>query len=236
MINIPALTKRELSSYFFSPIAYIVMTAFLVIEGYFFAFILNRSQEAVLRYGMGNTPIILLFAIPIITMRLLAEETKSGTIETLMTAPVTDMEVVLGKFLASVCFVVVMLVPTLFYVLLLEWVGEPDYGPIVSLYAGLVLLGGTYVAIGLLASAFTRNQIVAAIVSFIGLLLFWVIGWAGGEGGTALAKFFQYVAIMPHFESFGKGMIDFKDVVYYLSAIVFCLFLTMRVVESRKWR
>jgi len=236
MTKVPTICVRELKSYFYSPIAYIVMTVFLVISGYFFAVILSHSREATLRYSMQNMPIILLFVTPIITMRLLAEESKTGTMETLMTAPVSDFEVVFGKFLAALGFYVAMLVPTLAYVGFLRWVGRPDYGPIIASYIGLVLMGGLFISIGLFASSLTRNQIVAAMIAFAMLLLFWVLGFAAGRSGTTLSKVIEYIGIFEHFDTFRKGLVDSRDVIYYLSGTAFMLFLTVKVVESRKWR
>ena len=236
MKKIPLVFWREFSSYFFSPIAYIVLAVFLIISGYFFSVILNFSQEATLRYALGNISIILLFLSPLISMRLLAEEKRSGTMETLMTDPVTDGEVVLGKFLASFCFYLTLLLPTLLYALILKVIGNPDPGPIFTGYLGLVLMGSVFLAVGLLASSFTDNQMIAAVVSFVTLLLFWVIDWSAGGSSTTLAKVLSYLGIFRHFDSFSKGIIDTRDIIYYLSTTALFLSLTVRVVEARRWR
>lgn len=236
MKKIPALFKRELISYFCSPIAYIVLVVFLVISGYFFWYILGVTMEASLRFTLSNMSIILLFISPAITMRLLAEEKRSGTLETLMTDPVTDAEVVLAKFLASLVFYVFLLVPTLSYVFILKAVGNPDMGIIWAGYAGLMLIGGLFLSIGLLSSAVTSNQIISAVVGFVALLLFWVIGFVSDLGTSKLNKIFGYIGFFEHFDSFRKGIIDTRDIIYFVTAIVLFLFITMRVVESRKWK
>ncbi|RLF30465.1 MAG: ABC transporter permease, partial [Thermoplasmata archaeon] len=225
-----------LNAYFLSPIAYIVMTVFLFLSGIFFFAGLVRTQEAYMRGVFLNMGIILLFISPAISMRLLAEEARSGTIETLMTAPVTDFQAVFGKYLASLGFYIFLLIPTIAYPIMLSFVGNPDWGPVISGYIGLILVGCFYMAVGILASSLTKNQIVAAIVGFVILLVFWLIDIISARGSGAVHEVLQYVTLFYHLDTFVKGLIDSRDVVYYLSMSAFFLFLTVRSVESRKWR
>ncbi|HHT9119069.1 MAG TPA: ABC transporter permease [Candidatus Hypogeohydataceae bacterium YC41] len=236
MTNSITIFKREMISYFYSPVAYIVIAVFLLSSGYFFARILALTQQATLMYSLANTQVILSILAPVITMRLMAEEVKSGTIEMLMTAPVTDFEVVFGKFLAALFLYLVMLAPTLLYVVFLGWVGEPDMGPIMASYIGLTLMGAMFVSVGLLMSALTKNQIIAGVLGIVSLLILFYLGYAvsGTEGWYV--PVLQYIGTFDHWEPFTKGLVDTKDVIYYLSITVLCLFVTVRLVESRKWR
>lgn len=236
MKKVITLFYRDFSSLFFSPVAYIVLTFFLLISGYFFSVILASLQEASLRYTLANMAITLLFISPMLTMRLLAEEKRSGTIECLLTDPVTDLEVVIAKFSAALAFYLVLLLPTLVYVLILKIVGNPDMGPILSGYLGLFLMGSVFISIGLFASSLTKNQIVAAVISLVTLLLLWVIGWSGESTASSWGKVTGYLSILNHFEGFRKGIIDTRDVFYYLTTTILFLFLTVRTVESRKWK
>ncbi len=236
MIKAGTLARRELAAYFYSPIAYVVAFGFLVIAGYFFAVELTAIGQLTLRFALNNMVVVMIFVIPFVTMRLLAEEMRSGTIEPLMTDPVTDWDVVFGKFLAGLGFYAFLLVPTLSYIVVLKLYGEPELGPILATYGGLLLMGCEYVAIGLFASALTRNQIVAAIVSFAILLMLFIIGWvAQGKTGAAL-EWLAYLGTIDHLDSFRKGIIDSKDVIYYLSTTALFLFFTVRIVETRKWK
>ncbi len=236
MTNSVTIFKREMISYFYSPIAYIVIAVFLLSSGYFFAKILSLTQQATLMYSLANTQVIMSILTPVITMRLLAEEVKAGTIEMLLTAPVTDFEVIFGKFLAALFLYLVMLAPTLLYVVFLQWVGEPDIGPIISSYIGLALMGSMFVSVGLLMSALTKNQIVAGVLGIVSLVILFYLGYAvsGTEGWYV--PVLQYIGTYDHWEPFTKGLVDTKDVIYYLSISVLCLFITVRIVESSKWR
>lgn len=238
MTSVPTLVRREANAIFLSPIVYVVTAVFLLLSGYFFYAITVNTREPSLRYVLDNMAITLLFVTPMITMRLLAEEAKSGTLQTLMTAPVTDLEVVLAKFIAGLLFYVVMIAPTIVYCVILYWLADPnpDLGQMVAGYLGLLLLGGMFVSIGLLFSSLTQNQIVAAISSLVVLLLLWVIGWAAGLTSGVLKDVLEYLGIGTHLNSFRKGLIDTRDVIYYVSITAFALFLTVRSLESRKWR
>ena len=184
---------------------------------------------------------VMLFVCPMVTMRLLSEEKSTGTVEVLMTAPVTEFEMVVSKFLAGVAFYVYLLAITLAYVGILWWVGRPDYGPIITTYAALLLLGGMYLSVGLLVSSFTHNQIIAAVVTFVILLMMWFVGYAGGalELGEKLAwvkDVCKFVSFDEFFSNFSKGVMETRPLVYGVSFTAAMLFLTIRSVESRKWR
>ncbi len=247
--------KKEMRLYFTSPVAYVVFTFFLLIVGYFFYSIfafynLTSMQaamnpvfardlnitDAVMRPLFSNTGIILLFFMPMLTMRLFAEEKRSGTIELLLTFPVRDGEVLLGKFAAAMGLFVMLLGSTALYPGIVGYFARVEWGPLLSGYLGLVLLGTAFLGVGLLISSLTENQIVASVVTFVVLLIFWVIGWAADLAGSNWRALFQYLSISEHLENFGKGVVDTKDVVYYLSVIVLSLFLTMRSLESKRWR
>lgn len=231
-----AIARRELSSYFSSPLAYVITALFLVAAGYFFSANVIFTRQATVRPLFQTMYTILLLLTPALTMRLLAEEQKNGTIELVLTAPVREWEVVIGKFLAGFGFLAVMIGLTAYYPLLLSIYGNPDQGGIIGGYVGALLFGAATIAIGLLASSLTQNQIVAAVLSFTVLLLLWVIdGLASvfpGPVGSALS----YLALFPHFNDMTRGVIDTKDVVYYVSLVAAALFLTWRVMEARRWR
>lgn len=236
MRNVPALTRREINSYFLSPLAYIVMTVFLIFCGLCFFIELSRRPEATMRETFEDMSFVLMLAAPMITMRLLAEEVRSGTIETLMTAAVTDFEVITAKFAGAFCFCLIMLAPTLSYPVILEVLGKPDWGAILAGYVGILLLTALFLSVGLLASTLTRNQIVAGIVSLVALLVLWVIGFAAPFVRGAAGEFLRYIGTFTHLDAFRKGLIDTRDVVYYLTMTLFCLFLSVRALETRKWR
>jgi ABC-2 type transport system permease protein len=235
--NVGTIAGKELYGYFASPIAYLVITAFLVMNGYLFSIILLSSHSASLTSEFGDMAIILLFLSPAITMRLLSEEQRQGTIELLLTSPLREAELVLGKWLAAMGFFLVMLVLTAPYPLFLLKYGSPDMGTIAGGYVGIILLEGAFLAIGLLMSSFTQNQVVALALSFGVLLVLWLLQGAGqnfGSGGGAAVA--QYIALAPHFDSFTSGNIQLKDLVYYASVILIALFLTVRSIETRRWR
>lgn len=238
MNNTLAITKRELSAYFTSPVAYVVTAAFLVIMGLLFAFVLGaplQYREANLSPVLGSAPVILLLVAPALTMRLLAEEQRSGTIELLLTAPVNDWEVVLGKFLASLTLYLTMLACTLYYPLLLMTFGNPDKGILAASYLGVILLGASFLSIGLLASSLTQNQVVAAMISFGLILLFWLGGFLGNIVTGQAAEIVNYLSIVNHYGDFMKGLVNSKDILYYLSVITAALFLATRSLETRRW-
>ena len=230
------IARRELGAYFVSPIAYLVTAAFLTISGYLFSLSLFFSRQASLSGLFFNINFVLLFIAPLLTMRLLADEQKTGTIEVLLTAPVRDWEVVLGKFLAALALFGVMLLFTLYYPVILWRLGStPDIGPVVTGYLGLLLFAGATFALGTLASSLTENQIVAAVLAFGFLLLLWLIDAAGNVAPGA-ATVLTALSLNGHFNDFARGAINLEDVVYYLSLTVGALFIATRILETRRYR
>ena len=236
MTSAGTIFQREINAYFLSPIAYVIIAVFTVFSGYFFSIMLGITQESTLRYSLAYTQFILSILTPVITMRLLAEENKTGTIEPLMTAPVTDFEVVFGKFLAAWALYNVMIAPTAFYIIFLAWVGSPDYAAIIASYIGLVLMGGLFISIGLLVSAITKNQIVAAVIGIVALLILLVIGLASSGGEGWFYNALRYIGTYDHWDTFTKGIVDTRDVIYYVSFTALLIFIVVRIVESRRWR
>jgi ABC-2 type transport system permease protein len=252
MRNILAIADRELRSYFASPIAYILIGFFLLPFGVFFYLYLNsfvkqglqmaqyggtmNINQQVIRYVLQNASVIILFIMPMITMRTYSEEKRSGTIELLLTSPVTDLEIILGKFFGALGLYISILVVTLLYMAILFFYGHPEWKPLVAAYTGLLLMGGAFIAIGLLISSTTNNQIVAGVVTFIVFLLFWIVGWFAETAGPTIGPITQWLSITEHFDDFSKGIIDTKHVLYYLSLITVGLFLTAKSVDTERWR
>ncbi len=247
--------KKEMRLYFTSPVAWVILTIFLVIAGYFFysifAFFTLASMqsamnpqmgrdlnvtESVLRPLFSNISVILLLLMPLLTMRLIAEERRSGTIELLLTYPIRDGAVLVGKYVAALSLYAVMLALTLVYPGIVAYFTRLEWGPLLTGYLGLLLMGAAFIAVGLFASSLTENQIVASITTFGILLLFWVIGWSADYAGGTLGKFLTHVSLLEHFDSFGKGVLDTKDIVYYVDFTIVALFLTLRSLEARRWR
>ena len=240
MSNVLTIARKELAAYFNSPIAYIVIVLYLVVTSVFFFFLQGFFVigTAWLRPFFGLLPWTLVFFVPPITMRLFAEEKKLGTIEVLMTLPVRDHEAVLGKFLGSYAFVATMIGLTLSLPLTVRWLGHPDPGPIIGGYVGALLLAAAYVAVGLFISSLTENQIVAFLVAAVVLVALVLVGAPGVLAWVpdVAVPFFSYLSLQTHFDSLGRGVIDSRDVLYYVSAVAFFLTLTVWSVESRKWR
>ena len=280
MRNVLAIAWREIRTYFTSPLAYVVIGVFLLLTGYIFWASLWRFSELCLRFGnnpyvfqqlnvndmvirplFGSMGIIFLLMVPVVTMRLLAEERKSGTAELLFTCPLTTGQVVLGKYLGAAFLLAVMLAGTLTYPLLIVASNaSPDMGPTLVGYFGVLLMGLAFLGVGLLISATTENQIIAAVGAFGALLLLYSIGWlaesatttlasilnsatlglwerAGlGMGGPTLGDLLAKLSLTDHFQDFRKGLLDTEHVIFYLSVVFMSLFLTQRVVESQKWR
>jgi len=251
MGNVLAIARKELRSYFASPIAYIVIGLFAVIFGIFFGVILlNFNQmsqqgggqavnvnEQLIRPVFLNSVVVFLFMLPIVTMRAYAEEKRSGTIELLLTAPLTDLQIILGKFTGAMGLYASMLVITMLSVGPLFFFGTPEVKPILTTYLGLLLMGGCFVSVGLLISSFTSNQIIAGAVTFGVFLILWVINWPAPFAPTPwLQTFLNYASIVDHFDDFSRGVLDTKHVVYYVSFIAVGLFLTARSVDTERWR
>lgn len=246
--------KKELRLYFTSPVAYVILTIFLLIAGYFFfsifSFFTRASMQmamnpqmgrdlnvtdSVLRPLFGNVSVILLLLMPLVTMRLFAEERRSGTIELLLTYPVRDGAVLAGKYLAALTMYGVMVAGTLAYPAMMISFARVEWGPLLTGYLGLLLMGGMFLAVGTFASSLTENQVVAAILTFGVLLMFWVIGWTAEFAGGPLGTVLTHLSILEHNDTFAKGVLDTKDIVYYLNFTALALFLALRSLESRRW-
>ncbi len=234
--HIAVFCKKELRSFFDSPIAYIVITIFLLISGWFFFSNLFLVNQASLRNLFNTIPFIFMFFIPAVTMRLICEEKRSGTIEILLTLPVKDYEIILGKFLAGLILIFVAVILTLVYTFTLFGLGNLDSGSVVAGYIGLIFLGATYLSIGVFTSSLTQNQIVAFITSFVIIFALYMLDKVLVFVPGFLASFFEYLSVDYHFSNISRGVIDSRDVIYYLSLIFFFLFLAVRALESRKWR
>ncbi len=233
--NILAIFRRELRSYFNSPVAYVVIVVFLAIIGWFFTSNLFLMNVASLRVVFELVPLVFLFFVPAITMRLLAEEKKSGTLELLTTKPVLDSEIILGKFLAAWVLLAAALAPTLLYVLTLLVLGSPDLGPVVTGYLGLLLMGGVYIGIGLFASSLTENQIVAFIISFLIVLALFLMDKVLMYVPEGLASTVEFLGIDYHFGNIARGVIDSRNVIYFLSLLGFSLYCATVSLGRRKW-
>ena len=253
MSNILAIAHKEVKSYFSSPIAYIAIGLWALLYGYFFFAILSffvrqsmqmnqfgpqalNLNQQLIRPLLQNVTILILFLMPMVTMRTYSEEKRSGTIELLLTSPVTDFQIVLGKFFGAMALYAVMLAVTLFHIGVLFIYGSPEWKPILTSYIGLLLLGGCFIAVGLFISSLTKNQIVAGMVTFAVFLLLWIITWIGSFSGPTVDKLTTYLSIIDHFDDFGKGVLDTTHLIYYLSFITFGLFLTAKSVDSERWR
>jgi ABC-2 type transport system permease protein len=253
MNNILAIANKELRSYFASPIAYIVLGFFALLFGWFYVTILNyfvkssmqmnqfgpqsmNINQQMIRLLLQNVTVLLLFVLPMITMRTYSEEKRSGTIELLLTSPLTDFQIIMGKFLGALALYAVMLLITTVHIGLLFIYGKPEWKPIVSAYLGLLLMGGCFISAGLFISSLTKNQIVAVMATFALFLFLWVINWIGSFSGPEVEKITSYLSIIEHFDDFAKGVIDTTHVIYYLSFMTFGLFLTAKSVDSERWR
>lgn len=251
--NVWAIARREIQSYFASPVAYVVLALFIFLYGYFFSDylfvfldrsmgrggfggpeVLNLNQDLI-RWLFQTTSVVLLFVLPMLTMRAFSEEIRSGTIELLLTSPVTDFQIVAGKFLGAVFLYLSMLALTLLHMGILFYFGDPEWKPLVVGYLGILLLGSAFISLGLLFSSVTRNQIVAGFLSFGCFLFLWLIEYAESWAGSA-SGFVTYLSVTKHLEEFSKGVIDSRDVVYYLTFIALGLFLSKQSVESLRWR
>ena len=236
MRNVWAVATRELRSYFLSPLAYVVIALFLVLAGYLFALILSNGREASLRGLVQNVSVLYLFIVPAISMRLLADEQRTGTVELLLTNPVQEWEIVTGKFLASIMLVLVMLGLTLLYPAFLFIFGSPDIGPIITGYLGIFLQAAAFLSVGLWASSLTQNQIVAAIIAFALLLILWLSDNLGQFLGGTVGSIVSYTSVINHFQSFPQGVIQTNDVIYYLTLVLAGIVLSTLALQSRRYR
>ena len=252
MNNVLAIAEKELRSYFASPIGYVITGLFALLFGWIFyaylSFFVRSSEQMMMGGGTPNvnqqmisgllqtTATIILFVMPMITMRTYSEEKRAGTIELLLTSPVTDVQIILGKFFGAMGLYAAMLGVTVVYVSILFFLGKPEWKPVIAGYLGLLLMGGCFIAVGLLVSSLTKNQIVAGIGTFAVFLFLWVINWIGESAGPTGREIITYISITDHFTDFARGVIDTKHIVYYLSFITFGLFLTAKSVDSERWR
>lgn len=228
-----AIMTKELKSYFNSPIAYIVITIYLVFTGFFFFKDFFYFNQAEMRNLFQMMPLMLCFVVPAVTMRLLSEERQSGSFEILMTLPVSSRDIALGKFLAGTIFSVVMISPTLIYLVTVVMLGSPDFGPVIGGYIGVILLSAVYTSIGLLASSFTRNQIVSFISAWAACFSLWLIDKAVIFLPSKLG-FISYFGTDYHFQNIAKGLIDSRDIIYFISICALSLMFTVKVIEERR--
>jgi ABC-2 type transport system permease protein len=233
--NVGTIFKKELRSYFNSAVAYVVIVVFLAIVGWMYTSSMFLINVASLRMMFELIPLVFLFVVPAITMRLLAEEKKAGTIELLTTKPLHDWEIVAGKFLAAWALVGIALIPTLIYYITIVFLGDIDNGPVIGGYLGLLLMAGVYVAVGLLASSFTENQIVAFIVGLLMMFAFFMMDKVLIFVPDFMTSIVEYLGIDFHFSNIARGVIDSRDVVYFGSVLGFTLYLSVISLEKRKW-
>ena len=253
MRNIAAIAQRELHAYFSGPIGYVLLGFFALLFGYFFyvplAFFEQQSAQAgmnptqamninqmLIGPALMNTTVIMLFLFPLITMRTYSEEKRSGTIELLLTSPITDVQIIVGKFLGAMLLYGAMLAVTTIHMAILFIFGDPEWKPIATAYLGLLLMGGCFLSLGLFISSLTKNQIVAAMATFAVFLMLWVINWIGTFVGPTTQAVLAHLSLTDHFDDFAKGIIDTKHVIYYLSFMAFGLFLTAKSVDSERLR
>jgi ABC-2 type transport system permease protein len=253
MSNILAIAQKELKSYFASPIAYVIIGFFALVFGYFYVVSINVFLQMAMQMGvpgqgqinvnnmavrplLQNVSVVALFVLPLITMRTYAEEKRSGTIELLLTSPLTDLQIIMGKFLGAVALYGLMLLITLPHMAVLFIYGNPEWKPIATGYLGLLLMGASFISMGLWISSLTKNQIVAGMITFAMFLLLWTITWAIDSAGPSMQKVLTALSITDHFDDFSKGVIALRHLVYYISFITFGLFLTAKSVDSERWR
>lgn len=261
MKGVYAVFRKEMSLYFISPVAYVAVGAFLFLAGMFFQGILAEAMEYSMRAAMqamqfgtpfqidvpgevmrgffGVTGTLLLFIVPMLTMGSYAEERRRGTMELLMTSPITDLEIVLGKYLAAVALFLIMLLPSALQMVILFRSSDPapPWRLLVCGYMGVILLGGSLLAIGQFLSSLTESQIVAGILTFLVFLLLWVMDFViRGSAGSVVAAVGQYLSILRHMNDFIRGVVDSSNLIYYASLILLGLFLTLRSLDSMRWR
>jgi ABC-2 type transport system permease protein len=257
MRNILSIAGKELRSYFHSPIAYLVMSVYALLCGFFFynqtGYVASQMLRMSMMGGAGAPPVslndyiirpliqgivtvVLLLLLPLVTMRLYAEEKRSGTIELLLTSPLTDMEIILGKFLGALALFSVLVLLTFLYISVLFVYGNPNFRPVLVSALGLYLYGAALLSLGMWFSTFTKNQIIAGTVSLVVFLLLYVLDWPEAYSTSTVASVMSYMAISKHLDNFAKGVIDLTDVVYYVSVIVLGIFLTARSVDALKGR
>jgi ABC-2 type transport system permease protein len=259
MRSILAIYRKEMGHYFVSPVAYIIIGVFLIVAGFFFHVILSgMMQDAMntqlqsmqmgfpsefdvpsqtMRNFFGSLSFLMLLLLPILTMGVYAEERKRGTMELLMTSPITELELVIGKFLASLSLLVLMLLPTAFYQVFMYFHSDPmpPWKVMWAGYLGALLLGGSLMALGSFISSLTENQLIAAVLTFTAFLAVWLMDIGHGVGG-GWGVVFSYLSIIRHYDDFTHAVIDTSSLIYYASFIIVFVFLTVRTVDSMRWR
>lgn len=238
MTHVLTIARKELRAYFNSPLAYIFINVFLVVSSWLFFQNYFLNGQADMRSFFGLLPWLFLFLMPAITMRVWAEEKKLGTIELLLTLPVREVDIVLGKFLASFLFLAITLLLSFMVPVIVIWSGPADIGVILASYLGTLFLGGAYIALGIWISAFTDNQIIAFILSIVASFLFFIVSqvFVLQSVPSFLASFFQFIGLGSHFSSITRGVLDSRDILYYLSFIGFFLFLNVRQISGRRFQ
>jgi ABC-2 type transport system permease protein len=256
MSNMLAIAHKELRSYFASPIGYLVIGSFALVYGFFYVVMEEYFVRASLQMGqmgmggpqtanvnemmirplMQNVLILVLFITPMLTMRTFAEEKRSGTIELLLTSPLTDFQIVLGKFIGAMTLYAATLGVTLLHIALLFTVGTPEWKPIATAYLGIFLFGGCFISLGMFISSMTKNQIIAGTISFVAFLMLWIINWIGSFSGPTVSALTSYLSVVDHIDDFWKGVLDTTHLIYYTSFIAFGLFLTAKSVDMERWR
>jgi ABC-2 type transport system permease protein len=243
-MNVLPIFKKEMRSYFSSLIAYVILTVFLVMSGYLFygdvtLYIIwggASATEGLWQQVFHDMRMWMLLSIALLTMRLFAEEKKLGTIELLVTYPFRDIEILLGKYFACLAFVAIMLSLTLLYPILIAIVDRVDIAPLAAGYLGLFLLGSAFIACGIMISSFTENQIVAGLLTLGAFFLFWIIDWNEGVASEEVVNVLHHISLFEHFYNFARGVVETKDIAFYLIFTVFFLFLTLRSLEARRWK
>ena len=231
-----AIVRREFATYFLSPIPYLILAVYLALAGVFLYFTIADGADASVRPLVPTLSVILMILTPALTMRLLAEERKSGTLEVMLTDPVTEWQLVLGKFLGCLLFFALLVSVLLVYGLVFEAYGDPDWVALGFACVGLVLYGGAMIGIGLFLSSLTRNQVVAYVTAFVALLALFLVDDLAGLIGGEIGRIGSAVGVQQHWDSFRKGILDTRDVVYFVSIAALSLFLSVRVAEARRWK
>lgn len=236
MRGVVAILKKELTIYFVSPLAYVFLAVFLFLAGLFFFLGISLTGEASLRVMVGNLAISMLFLLPILTMRHFAEEQRRGTLELLLTSPISLSSLIVGKWLASMVLVTVMLAGTLIFPLILSWYGQPDWGIVFTSYLGLLLCASAFCAAGLFSSSLTDDQVASGLLGVLILLPFWLIGNAAPLVGDEWSGWVELLSLLSHLRPFGRGVIDSADTLWFVGVTFLFLFFTYRTIESRRWR
>lgn len=230
-----AIFKKELKSYFYSPIAYSLIGLFILLSSVFFILINLQQSYADFSGNLSTMGFLLLFIVPILTMKIIAEDRKNGTEVLLITSPKSIAQIVIGKYLASLTVFLVMVLITLIYPIILFSFGKPPVAQLIGAYIGFILLGGAFISVGVLASALTENQVVAAIIGFVSLLIMWLMENIAGFVGGFVAKILKWVSLLSRYEDFNRGILNLSPIIYYLSFIAVFIFLTIQIIERRRW-